>query len=210
MQHSKAKFSCIDFQRKWGKSFKPVGVFQLDGLYRKMGQNVKKREVWKWDSLKRTVVGHWIPLPPWEANKGLLVPHSKSSKVGFKIIPQAISQCTSCSWEPRMPALHLGNRKSTLDWGLTPSQEILRTNKGYLFGQETKKTHPTEVFIPRVMRNKYLTVFMMGHNPTGGCLGPCPTRLSESWNLSGERLKVYCCRACRERTHQLAELSGIY
>lgn len=46
MQNSKAKFPCVGFQWKLGKSFKPLRVFQPN-KYRKRGQNVKKGGVWK-------------------------------------------------------------------------------------------------------------------------------------------------------------------
>lgn len=46
MQNSKAKFSCVGFQWKLGKGFKPLGVFQPDE-YRKKGQKVTKGCVWK-------------------------------------------------------------------------------------------------------------------------------------------------------------------
>lgn len=153
-------------------------MFQPGKVYKKRHENVKKKGVWKWVSVKGAVVGLWVPTSSLRGESGSVLFHSKPSKVSFKRILRIILKWVSCIWG-LMPDLHLGKLKSTLGWGLTPSQELWKVKQAVYLEVEPKECPELRwVFNPRVYGAQVCKNVHNGPQPKRGCLGHRSIELS--------------------------------
>lgn len=103
-------------------------------------------------------------------------------------------KCASCIWGP-MPDLHLGKEVSS-GVGFDSCPGILDDKRKAIYLEDQENApHWGRSSFPEFMGRIYVRVVVVGHNPTSGCLEPCPIGLSESWDMSRKRLEVYYWRA---------------